>query len=71
VFKGSLKKERVLSALEFVTASVEYTRNLKVNATNKALSWAKFVSYVVANEELYPNLMTKISESLASESITD
>jgi hypothetical protein len=26
VFKGSLRKERVLSALEFVAASVEYTQ---------------------------------------------
>jgi hypothetical protein len=69
VFKGSLKKERVLSALEFVTASTEYTRDLKVTATNKALSWAKFVAYVVANEEIYPNLMSKISDSLATESI--
>jgi hypothetical protein len=71
VFKGSLKKERVLSALEFVTASVEYTRDLKVTSTNKALSWAKFVSYVVANEDIYPNLLSKMSDSLANETITN
>lgn len=69
VFKGSLKKERVLSALEFVTASVEYTRDLKVTASNKALSWAKFITYVVANEDMYPNLLSKISDTLASETI--
>ena len=71
VFKGSLKKERVLSALEFVTASVEYTRDLKVTATNKALTWAKFLAYVVEHEDIYPNLMSKISDSLATETISN
>lgn len=71
VFKGSLKKERVLSAMEFVTAAVEYTRDLKVNGTNKALSWSKFVAYVVANEGEYPNLLSKISDSLANETINN
>jgi hypothetical protein len=71
VFKGSLKKERVLSALEFVSASVEYTRDLKVTSTNQALSWAKFVAYVVAHEDMYPNLLSKISDSLANETINN
>lgn len=71
VFRGSLKKERVLSALEFVTASVEYTRDLKVTSSNKALDWSHFVAYVVSNEATYPNLLSKISESLASEIINN
>jgi hypothetical protein len=67
VFKGSLRKERVLSALEFVTASVEYTRNLKVTSKNQALSWLCFTAYVSNNMETYPNLALIMSESFASD----
>lgn len=71
VFKGSLRKERVLSAIEFVHASVEYTRDIKVTSKNLALSWMNFTGYVGNNAELYPNLVTIMSESFASESIND
>ncbi len=67
VFKGSLRKERVLSAIEFVHASVEYTRSIKVTSKNHALSWLKFTGYVSANSEMYPNLVTIMSESFASD----
>lgn len=67
VFKGSLRKERVLSALEFVTASVEYTRDLKVTAKNQALSWLRFTAYVSENIETYPNLALIMSESFAND----
>ena len=68
VFKGSLRKERVLSALEFVAASVEYTRNLKVTSKNQALTWLRFTAYVSDNLETYPNLALIMSESFASDS---
>jgi hypothetical protein len=67
VFKGSLRKERVLSALEFVAASVEYTRDLKVTSKNQALSWLCFTAYVAENLETYPNLALIMSESFASD----
>jgi len=67
VFKGSLRKERVLSALEFVAASVEYTRDLKVTSRNQALSWLRFTAYVSDNLETYPNLALIMSESFASD----
>jgi len=67
VFKGSLRKERVLSAIEFVTASVEYTRDLKVTSKNQALSWLRFTAYVSQNLETYPNLATIMSESFAND----
>jgi hypothetical protein len=67
VFKGSLRKERVLSALEFVGASVEYTRDLKVTAKNQALSWLRFTAYISDNMETYPNLALIMSESFASD----
>jgi hypothetical protein len=67
VFKGSLRKERILSALEFVTASVEYTRNLKVTGTNTALSWLRFTAYVSSESAKYPNLALIMSESFTNE----
>lgn len=69
IFRGSLKKETVMSALEFVTASVEYTRNLKVTSTNKALTWARFVAYVVNNADTYPNLLDKMNRSFENDYI--
>jgi len=71
VFKGSLNKKRVLSALEFVTAAVEYTRDLKVNGQNRALDWSRFVAYVVSTADTYPNLMEKIADSLSNEVVVD
>jgi hypothetical protein len=67
VFKGSLRKERVLSAIEFVHAVVEYTRDVKVSNKNHALSWLKFTGYVSEKSELYPNLVIIMSESFANE----
>jgi hypothetical protein len=67
VFKGSLRKERVMSALEFVAASVEYTRDLKVTSKNQALSWLRFTAYISDNMETYPNLALIMSESFASD----
>ena len=71
VFRGSLRKERVLSAIEFVTASVEYTRNLKVTSKNHALSWLGLSSYVMSNVDQYPNLAIIMSESFANESVSE
>jgi hypothetical protein len=71
VFKGSLRKERVLSALEFVTASVEYTRDLKVTAKNQALTWLAFTGYVSTHLDTYPNLALIMSESFASDTNPD
>lgn len=67
VFKGSLRKERVLSAIEFVQACVEYTRDIKVTTKNHALSWLKFTGYISNNIEQYPNLVTIMSESFAGD----
>ena len=71
VFRGSLKEVRVRSALEFVHAGVEYTRDLKVNGKNNALAWSKFVAWVVANEDNYPNLMTIINQTFNTERVKD
>lgn len=71
VFRGSLRKERVLSAIEFVTAAVEYTRDLKVAGENQALSWLRFVSFVAQNYEQYPNLAGVIEKTFQSERVVE
>ena len=71
VFKGSLKPERVLMALELVQCSVEYTRGLHVSASNKALSWMMFTRYVVDNASTYPNLFAAMEKSFMSDSVQE
>lgn len=63
VFKGSLKPARVLSALELVHASVEYTRDLKITGNNNALKWINFVRFVADNTKSYPNLVNAIQST--------
>lgn len=63
IFKGSLRKERVLSAIEFVHAVVEYTRSLRIVPKNKPLSWSRFVAWLLNESNNYPNLITIIDES--------
>ena len=62
VFRGSLRKERVLSAVEFVAAAIEYTRNLRVTGKSNSFAWVRFVGYVNENSETYPNLFIILNE---------
>ena len=77
VFKGSLIPERVLSAIEFVHAAVEYTRDLNVMSSqiktsngkvkSGALSWLAFCSFIYANTEQYPNLFATMVKTFDSD----
>lgn len=75
IFKGSLRKERILSAIEFTHAVTEFTRSLKIVPKDKPLSWSRFVAYVVSESNTYPNLLTIINETFdreeASTSVED
>jgi hypothetical protein len=71
VFRGSLKPQRVLMALELVQCAVEYTRDLHVNASNKALSWMMFTRYVADNASIYPNLFTAMEKSFMTDSVDE
>lgn len=71
LFKGSLNEKRVLMALEFVHSAVEYTRDLKVNANNKALSWLAFSGYIHEKREQYPNLHALMIHTLERDEPTD
>ena len=71
VFKGSLRPERVLSALEFVHASVEYTRDLRVSTKAKPFSWLRFTSYIYNNMNTYANLALIMEETFQNRSTDD
>lgn len=64
VFKGSLNPVRVLSAIEFVHASIEHTRDMRVSPKDKPMAWTKFIAYVVQHEAKYPNLTTMLEKTL-------
>ena len=68
VFRGSLRPERVLSALEFVHASVEYTRELRVSSKAKPFSWLRFTSYIASNINTYANLALIMEETFQRDS---
>jgi hypothetical protein len=52
IFKGSLKKERVLMALELVNACWEYTKDMGSNAyINGACNWSAFAAWASGKEE--------------------
>jgi hypothetical protein len=70
VFRGSLRYERVLSAVELVHAAVEYTRDLKMSVKHKPLSWARFVAYVSEHSDTYPNLFIIMNELFDKEELT-
>ena len=59
IFRGSTRKERILKNLEFVAASIAWTRN----ASYRELSHAKFIAYVEVNRKSYPNLHKFIQET--------
>lgn len=69
IFKGSLRKERVMSAIEFVTAAVEYTRDLKVTGSKNTLSWLHFTAYVAQNVEQYPNLSAIMEKAFSTDQV--
>jgi hypothetical protein len=64
VFKGSLKKERILSAVEFIHSAIEYTRNMKINPKDKQFSWIRFMAYVLDNQDKYSNFVQVALSSL-------
>lgn len=64
MFRGSLKRERILSALEYVHSAVDYTRYVKSGNTSKEyLTSPAFIQWIRANADKYPNLTEYINNS--------
>jgi hypothetical protein len=68
IFRGTLRKDRILSNLELVQAGIEYTRNLETAGLEniKNLSHTKFVAYIQENAEKYPELLEKVKRVMAN-----
>jgi hypothetical protein len=62
-FRGNMKREGIMTALELCHASVEYTRNLSVSDVKLgALKWEWFADWVESNNGIYPNLYPRMSK---------
>ena len=62
-FRGNMKREGIMSALELCHASVEYTRNMSVPDVQLGmLKWEWFADWVATNNGLYPNLYQRMSK---------
>jgi hypothetical protein len=59
-FRGTLRKESILAALDFAHAAVEYTRDLRSpDVMSGALEWDMFMMWVEDNNGIYPDLYVK------------
>ena len=62
-FRGNMKREGIMTALELCHASVEYTRDMSVSDVKLGmLRWEWFYDWVSANNGLYPNLYLRMSK---------
>jgi hypothetical protein len=62
-FRGNMKREGIMSALELCHASVEYTRDLSVSDVKLGmLKWEWFADWVEVNNGIYPNLYLRMSK---------
>ena len=62
-FRGNMKREGVMTALELCHASVEYTRDLSVSDVKLGmLKWEWFADWVATNNGKYPNLYVRMSK---------
>jgi hypothetical protein len=59
VFRGSLRKDEILAALELVAGSVEYTRQLSTTDIihNGGWEWSRFIKWASFQGDTYENLI--------------
>lgn len=64
-FRATLNPHRLAAAMEFMDASVEYTRTLnsKIIIENKALSWPAFYQWVVLHSHRYNALKAEMERT--------
>jgi len=62
-FRGNMKREGIMCALELCHASVEYTRVMSVSDVKLGmLSWEWFTAWVDDNNGIYPNLYLRMDK---------
>jgi hypothetical protein len=65
MFRGSLKKERILAALEYVHSAVEYSRGARSGVgAEEYLTAPAYVQWLRGHKDLYPNLLSYINKSV-------
>lgn len=65
MFKGSLKKERILAALEYVHSAVEYSRGARSGVgAEEYLTAPAYVQWLRGHKNLYPNLLSYVNKSV-------
>jgi hypothetical protein len=65
MFRGSLKKERILAALEYVHSAVEYSRGARSGVgAEEYLTAPAFIQWLRVRKDLYPNLLSYINQSV-------
>lgn len=65
MFRGSLKKERILAALEYVHSAVEYSRGARSGAgAEEYLTAPAYVQWLRGRKDLYPNLLSYVNKSV-------
>jgi hypothetical protein len=65
MFRGSLKKERILAALEYVHSAVEYSRGARSGVgAEEYLTAPAYVQWLRGRKDLYPNLLGYVNKSV-------
>jgi hypothetical protein len=65
MFRGSLKKERILAALEYVHSAVEYSRGARSGVgAEEYLTAPAFIQWLRVRKDLYPNLLGYVNKSV-------
>ena len=63
IFRGTLRKDRILANLSLVQSLVEFTRDMSTPDVAKgSLTWANFIVYTGSHKETYPELWQKIEQ---------
>jgi hypothetical protein len=63
-FRSTLNRVKLRAALEFVDASVAYTRQVKTSDVLKGggLTWSHFYNWVILHPDRYPHLQQQMEE---------
>ena len=61
IFRGTLRKDRILANISLVQSLVEFTRDMSTQEVNKgSLTWLNYMFYTGTQKETYPELWAKL-----------
>lgn len=72
IFRGTVNPNTIKAQLDLAHASVEYTRTLSVkDVIDGAMQERAFLNYILANSELYSDLINRINRAIPSVRLTE